>query len=48
VVYDLERKLALISVYQSLGGGWNLSDAQWSGTGTGAIPVPSNPQPPSH
>jgi outer membrane protein, multidrug efflux system len=47
VVYDLERKLALVSLYQSLGGGWNLTDAQWSsGTGTGATPAPGTP--PSH
>src|SRR5499427_8434258 len=30
VTYDLERKLALVSLYRALGGGWNLSDAQWS------------------
>jgi outer membrane protein, multidrug efflux system len=45
VVYDLERKVALVSLYQSLGGGWNLSDAQWSGTGTGATPPPNTPRP---
>jgi outer membrane protein, multidrug efflux system len=29
VVYDLERKTALVDLYKALGGGWNLSDAQW-------------------
>lgn len=40
VSYDLGRKLALVSLYQALGGGWNLNDAQWSGPGgtTGATP----------
>ncbi|HUN61924.1 MAG TPA: efflux transporter outer membrane subunit [Candidatus Sulfotelmatobacter sp.] len=38
VNYDLGRKLALVSLYQALGGGWNLSDAQWSGTATSATP----------
>jgi outer membrane protein, multidrug efflux system len=36
VTYDLGRKLALVSLYQALGGGWNLTDAQW--TATGATP----------
>lgn len=31
VNYDLGRKLALVDLYRVLGGGWNLSDAQWSG-----------------
>jgi outer membrane protein, multidrug efflux system len=30
VTYDLGRKLALVNLYQALGGGWNLSDLQWS------------------
>jgi multidrug efflux system outer membrane protein len=29
VVYDLDRKTALVDLYKALGGGWNLSDAQW-------------------
>jgi outer membrane protein, multidrug efflux system len=32
VNYDLGRKLALVNLYQALGGGWNLSDALWSST----------------
>lgn len=43
VNYDLGRKLALVALYQALGGGWSLSDAQWSSGGTGggsAIPAP--------
>jgi outer membrane protein, multidrug efflux system len=30
VTYDLERKLALVDLYRALGGGWNLTDAQWT------------------
>jgi multidrug efflux system outer membrane protein len=30
VNYDLGRKLALVDLYRALGGGWNLSDAQWT------------------
>src|SRR5215471_6542426 len=30
VTYDAGRKLALVNLYRALGGGWNLSDAQWS------------------
>jgi multidrug efflux system outer membrane protein len=43
VTYDLDRKLALVDLYRSLGGGWNLTDAQWTGT-SGA---PGATQPPS-
>jgi len=32
VTYDLGRKLALVDLYRALGGGWNLSDAQWTNT----------------
>jgi multidrug efflux system outer membrane protein len=43
VTYDLGRKLALVDLYQALGGGWNLSDAQWTGaTGpSGTTPAPA-------
>ncbi len=42
VTYDLERKLALVDLYRALGGGWNLTDAQW----TSASPTaPSSPGP---
>lgn len=43
VTYDLGRKLALVSLYQALGGGWNLSDAQW----TSSSGAPAASQPPS-
>src|SRR5215469_996418 len=32
VSYDLGRKLALVSLYRALGGGWKLTDAQWAST----------------
>ncbi len=42
VSYDLGRKLALVNLYQALGGGWNLSDAQWSsGATSGGAQPPS-------
>jgi multidrug efflux system outer membrane protein len=44
VNYDLGRKLALVDLYRALGGGWSLSDAQWS-TGTAS---PTTTQPPAH
>jgi multidrug efflux system outer membrane protein len=44
VTYDLGRKLALVNLYQTLGGGWKLSDIQWTSTttppGTTPSPVP--------
>jgi multidrug efflux system outer membrane protein len=43
VTYDLGRKLALVDVYRALGGGWNLSDSQW----TSASPTPSATQNPT-
>ena len=30
VTYDLGRKVALVNLYRALGGGWNLTDAQWT------------------
>jgi multidrug efflux system outer membrane protein len=32
VTYDLGRKLAMVDLYRTLGGGWNLSDSQWTST----------------
>jgi multidrug efflux system outer membrane protein len=29
VVYDLDRKTALVALYKALGGGWKLSDTEW-------------------
>jgi multidrug efflux system outer membrane protein len=35
IIYDLGRKVSLVNLYRSLGGGWNLNDSQWvAGTGT--------------
>jgi multidrug efflux pump subunit AcrB len=44
VIYDLGRKLALVDLYHALGGGWNLSDLQWSST-TVAPAVTQTPSP---
>lgn len=41
VNYDLGRKLALVNLYQALGGGWNLSDAQWSSMSTSPSSTPT-------
>src|SRR5215468_774985 len=43
VNYDLGRKLALVDLYRALGGGWNLTDDQWtsSGAAPGAGRTPS-------
>ena len=44
VNYDLGRKVALVNLYRALGGGWNLTDPQWSGTG-GAPAATLTPSP---
>ena len=43
VTYDLGRKVALVNLYRALGGGWNLTDAQWTiGVATpAATPTPA-------
>src|SRR5437016_6177009 len=43
VTYDLGRKLALVSLYRALGGGWNLTDSQWAST----VGTPSSTQAPT-
>jgi multidrug efflux system outer membrane protein len=42
VSYDLGRKLAIVDLYRALGGGWNLSDSQWTTT---SGPPSSTPTP---
>jgi len=42
VSYDLGRKLAMVDLYRALGGGWNLSDSQWTTT---SGPPSSTPTP---
>jgi multidrug efflux system outer membrane protein len=34
ILYDLGRKVALVNLYRSLGGSWNLNDSQWSSATT--------------
>jgi multidrug efflux system outer membrane protein len=45
VTYDLGRRLALVDLYRALGGGWNLSDSQWTVAGgpPGAVQTPMHP-----
>jgi outer membrane protein, multidrug efflux system len=43
VSYDLGRKLAVVDLYRTLGGGWNLNESQWT-SNTGA---PSSTQAPT-
>lgn len=43
VTYDLGRKLALVSLYRALGGGWNLTDSQWAST----VATPSSTRAPT-
>jgi multidrug efflux system outer membrane protein len=42
VTYDLGRKLAMVDLYRTLGGGWNLNDSQWTSTSgpPGSTPTP--------
>jgi multidrug efflux system outer membrane protein len=42
VVYDLDRKTALVALYKALGGGWNLTDAQWLSNNAASNP-PTHP-----
>jgi outer membrane protein, multidrug efflux system len=44
VNYDLGRKVALVSIYRALGGGWSLTDSQWMSTGgPSAVAPPTSP-----
>jgi len=35
---ELDRRLVIVQLYQALGGGWKLADAQWSGPSVGPPP----------
>ena len=35
---EFNRRLVIVQLYQALGGGWNLTDAQWSGQPPGPAP----------
>jgi outer membrane protein, multidrug efflux system len=43
IQYDLERKIALINLYIALGGGWKLTDLDWTKPPATPAPNPSNP-----
>src|ERR1700757_873988 len=45
VTYDLGRKLALVDLYRALGGGWNLSDSQWTSSTSATPGVNPTPTP---
>jgi outer membrane protein, multidrug efflux system len=48
VQYELDQKVALVNLYLALGGGWNLSDADWqNGTPNSKPAVPSTSAPPA-
>jgi outer membrane protein, multidrug efflux system len=38
VGYELQRKVALVNIYRSLGGGWKLTDTDWSNGVPGTAP----------
>jgi multidrug efflux system outer membrane protein len=35
---ELDRRLVIVQLYQALGGGWHLSDADWNGPAAGTAP----------
>lgn len=35
---ELDRRLVIVQLYQALGGGWKLGDAEWTGAPTGTTP----------
>jgi multidrug efflux system outer membrane protein len=39
VLYDLDRKVALVELYKALGGGWKLSDAEWLNRAASTTPA---------
>jgi outer membrane protein, multidrug efflux system len=41
ILYDLNRKAALVELYKALGGGWKLSDAEWLNKAASSAPPPS-------
>jgi len=43
---ELNRRVVIVQLYRALGGGWNLSDPQWMGTGTPSSSQPTTPQKP--
>ena len=44
---EINRRLVIVQLYKALGGGWNLTDAQWTAanTQTGAQNPPGPPNP---
>jgi multidrug efflux system outer membrane protein len=43
VGYELQRKVALVNIYRSLGGGWKLGDADWPNVVPGTAPSTTPP-----
>lgn len=46
-ITELNRRVVIVQLYKSLGGGWNLKDAEWIGNppATNAPTPPTNPNP---
>lgn len=40
---EVDRRLVIVQLYQALGGGWRLSDANWSGPPAGVPPAAPKP-----
>ncbi|HEY7098617.1 MAG TPA: efflux transporter outer membrane subunit [Terriglobales bacterium] len=43
VQYDLGRKVALVNLYRALGGGWKLTDLDWTKSATNSNPAQQSP-----
>lgn len=43
VFFELAHKVSLVSIYRSLGGGWKLSDPDWTNQGPATAPSITNP-----
>jgi multidrug efflux system outer membrane protein len=41
---EISRRLVIVQLYKALGGGWNLTDAQWVAANT-AVPAQTQPAP---
>jgi len=42
---ELNRRVVIVQLYKALGGGWNLQDAQWTGSQAAPAPAPNTTGP---